>query len=432
MAFPIKTHTDANIVAAELERVLPNVPTLFEREDTFYSTIQKRDVERIGTRDMRVPLELRTGGSFGHFDPDGGDLGLGSAPYYDKATVNTVHLKHAVQWTKKMEWATDDSRKAVINHLRQLLAKGMAEFRRNVDSLCMTTGDGILAKVSAVSNDATNDTLTLAATSGSGSGFGARLLRYQMPVAVVSSDKNTNRTAGTDKVINFLDLANKQVKYAAGSQLAQTNDFLVVGGLGNVTGSNLISINGVQYHHNTSVSSGTWQGMDKATVPEIRPNKVTVSGALSIPNVRLAINKVGDRLGSDAVPKMVAWMHPAQKQAYEEMAILMSQIQRGPSGSPGFDPAFGDNMQIAGIPIKTHFSWDRTRIDFIANEIWGRAEFHPAGFYEVDGRRIFEIRGSSGGVATSQIFYITASFNLFVKNPAQIVFLESLTVPSGY
>ena len=31
---------------------------------------------------------------------------------------------------------------------------------------------------------------------------------------------------------------------------------------------------------------------------------------------------------------------------------------------------------------------------------------HPAGFYEVNGRKIFEIRGASGGVATSQIFYV--------------------------
>ncbi|HEU4638240.1 MAG TPA: hypothetical protein VFS84_05270, partial [Candidatus Binatia bacterium] len=79
-----------------------------------------------------------------------------------------------------------------------------------------------------------------------------------------------------------------------------------------------------------------------------------------------------------------------------------------------------------------HFSWDKTRIDFIANDAWGRAEMHPVGFYTVDGRRIFEIRGASGGVATSQIFYLCASFNFFVRNPAEVAFIYGLTVPAGY
>jgi len=89
-------------------------------------------------------------------------------------------------------------------------------------------------------------------------------------------------------------------------------------------------------------------------------------------------------------------------------------------------------MQLAGAPVKTSYSWDKTRIDFVVADVWGRAEMHPADFYTVDGRRIFEIRGSSGGVATSQIFYITASFNLFVSNPAVCSYISGLTVPTGY
>ena len=66
------------------------------------------------------------------------------------------------------------------------------------------------------------------------------------------------------------------------------------------------------------------------------------------------------------------------------------------------------------------------------NEVWGRAEFHPAGFYEEEGRKIFELRGSSGGVAAASIFYLVASFNLFVDNPAGCSYIDGLTVPSGY
>ena len=93
---------------------------------------------------------------------------------------------------------------------------------------------------------------------------------------------------------------------------------------------------------------------------------------------------------------------------------------------------FGDAMQLAGSPLKTSYMWDKTRIDFINLSTWGRAELHPAKFYDVEGRKIFEVRGASGGVATSQVFYITASFNLFNMNPAAGAYVYGLTVPTGY
>jgi hypothetical protein len=124
-------------------------------------------------------------------------------------------------------------------------------------------------------------------------------------------------------------------------------------------------------------------------------------------------------------------MHPCQKQAYEELGQLVSIINKNPK-QDALDLYFSDNMQMAGAPVKCSFSWDKSRIDFILNEVWGRAEMHPAGFYTVDGRKIFELRGASGGVKTSQIFYITASFNLFVNNPAACSYIDGLTVPTGY
>jgi hypothetical protein len=143
------------------------------------------------------------------------------------------------------------------------------------------------------------------------------------------------------------------------------------------------------------------------------------------------MNQVGERLGMDAVIKTEAWMHPCQVQAYEELGQLVSIINKE-AKQQSFDLYFNDNLQIAGAPIRKSFSWDKKRIDFVAKEVWGRAEFHPAGFYDVEGRKLFEIRGSSGGVAASQVFYIVASFNLFTNNPAASVYIDNLAVPSGY
>ena len=91
--------TEAQIVALELERVYPKVPTLFDREGVFFAALEKRPVEIVSNRDMRVPLELRPGGNSGHLNPDGGDLGRGDAPTYDKAVIHPVYTVHRVEVT---------------------------------------------------------------------------------------------------------------------------------------------------------------------------------------------------------------------------------------------------------------------------------------------------------------------------------------------
>jgi len=154
---------------------------------------------------------------------------------------------------------------------------------------------------------------------------------------------------------------------------------------------------------------------------------------LTLPLPRLAINKIGDRVGMDTKRRCTAWTHPAQQQAYEELGFNVTRIDKQ-AKEEGLDLYFNDNMQIAGAPLKTSYSWNRTRIDFIDQDVWGRAEMHPPGFYQNpdDGRKVFEIRGPSGGVATAWIFYIIASFNLFMNQPAGASYISSLVVPSGY
>src|SRR5574339_708012 len=314
---------ETQVASTELETVRKDLPTLFERTDTFYSTIDKRDVEKVSNIAMRVPMEIRPGGKPGHFNPEDGSLGLGAGPTFDKATVTVQHLKYGVQWTKKAEWATDDARKAIVNTARYLVAKAMAEFRRFLDTLCIgSAGNGVLGTVSAISTTTGTDTVTLASD-----GFGAKLLRYAQDIAIFSSDLTTNRTGGTDKEITYLDVPTKTIKFATQSGLT-VGDKIVVGGLGNVTGTAAVSINGIPYHHNNA-TTGTWQGLDRATVPEIKSNGVDAnSGTLALSFVRRAINQVGDRVGFENMKKVLAWMHPCQKQAYEELGQQVSIIQK--------------------------------------------------------------------------------------------------------
>jgi hypothetical protein len=195
-----------------------------------------------------------------------------------------------------------------------------------------------------------------------------------------------------------------------------------------------VGLLGTKYH-NSNASTGTWLGFDRALTPEIRASRTNGNAsALTLPLPRLAINKLGDRVGLKNRKKIQAWTHPAQQQAYEELAQNIMQINKGNS-EEGMNLYFNnENIRMAGAPLKTSYSWDRTRIDFIDLDVWGRAELHPAGFYKNpdNGQRVWEIRGPSGGVATSWIFYIVASFNIFMNNPAASTYIDTLAVPSGY
>ena len=128
------TVVESVVAGTELERVLPKVTTVFESDDTFLGNIKKRDVEVVSYREMRAPMELRPGGRFQYFNPDGGDLGRGGGPTWDKAVVRPVFLSENIEYTKLTQWSTDDRRKSVINAVRRLTAGATVEIKRQLDA----------------------------------------------------------------------------------------------------------------------------------------------------------------------------------------------------------------------------------------------------------------------------------------------------------
>jgi hypothetical protein len=412
--------TEAQVEALELERVIPKVRTVFERDDKFFANIKKRNVEKISNRQMRVPLELRPGGSFQYFNADGGDLGRGGAQQFDKAVLTSVFVSENIEYTKLSQWATDNARKAIISSVRRLTATALDELRRQLDAQMMQSGNGVIGTVTTDTPAGGSNVITLTTD-----GFGARLMRFGQTVQVFDTTLATNRGSG---VITNWDIENKTISITPQIAGVIGGDLIVTAGISTPTA--LPALFGVPYHH-SNASTGTWLGFSRSTTPEIRSNRVNgASSALTLPLPRLAVNKIGNRVGIDNNFNPNAWMHPAQKQAYEEIGQLVTQIFKEPK-EEGLDLYF-DRMQMAGAPVKTSYNWDRTRIDFVVDDVWGRAEILPIGFYMTDGRRIFEIRGASGGVATADIFYLTVGMQTFVNNPAATAYIDALAVPAGY
>lgn len=53
----------SEIVAMELERVIPQMRTLFERDDMFYKALDRKPI-RINNRTMSIPLIIKPGHEF--------------------------------------------------------------------------------------------------------------------------------------------------------------------------------------------------------------------------------------------------------------------------------------------------------------------------------------------------------------------------------
>lgn len=410
---------NSDVVALELEKVLPTIRILYETDDFFYSNIKKRDVEQISNRQMRIPLEIAPGGAFQYFDADGGDLGRGGGPVWDKAVVQCIFVSENIEYTKLAEWGTNSSRKAVTQAVRRLVARSMLELRRQLDAQLQQNGTGSIGTISNVSTSGGVDTYTC-----NSDGFGVRLMRQGQTVQVFDAALATNK--GAAEIITW-NVVSKQISVASIPGVIAT-DIIVANGISTPTA--LPAIYGVPYH-DSDASTGTWLGFDRSTTPQIRASRVDGGGnPLSLPLPRLAINNIGNRVGLDNSFNPVAWMHPCQKQAYEAIGQLVTTIFKKPTDE-SLNMYF-DKMQMAGAPVREHFNWNQKRIDFISGEVWGRAEILPLGFYRSDDRTIFEIRGASGGVATADIFYMVNGLQTYANNPAACSYIDNLQVPAGY
>ena len=310
---------EPNVVALELEKVLPDVQTLFEQDGPFFNAIKKKNVEKISYRQMRVPLKLRPGGNFGYYNPNGGDLGRGSGSQWDKAVVQSVFLKEGIEYTKLVADATDDSRKSVKNAVREMVGNAMDEFKKQLDSQAMQSGTGQVGTISSVTTSGGIDTVVLTNT------FGAKLVRYNQVVSVFDTTMATNRGSAT---ITQWDVANNTIQLTPAIANIAATDVLITEGIDSPL--SMPALYGVPYQH-SNASTGTWLGFSRASTPEIRANRVNGGGAaFAIPLPRLAINQIGNRVGIDNNFNPKAWLHPAQKQAYEDVGQSVSFIQKQP------------------------------------------------------------------------------------------------------
>jgi len=413
---------NAQTVALQLEKVRDKVPLLYERDDVLLSMIQQRgDVEKVSSRNMRLPLQINPGGKAGSYNADGGDLGRGSGTSYDFASVTPIFFRFAIEITKLVEYAGNSREKSIANAAKREVANGMKQFRSFLDKVVQTAGNGVLGTIGSVAGAVfTMDTPP-----------GAALVYPGQTIQVYDATLTTNR--GSAVVVSADPISATQkitVDAAPGGTVA--TDVIVHDGL---AGASPVSLFGVKYHQNNAIT-GTWLGLNRATYPvQLATPRVNAANSALVPgHVRLAINKVRKALGINQVAKLIAYTSVEQEHAWENLGITISQvIKEGPGGSANdLDLLFSGKKTMSGVPIKSSINADQTRIDFLDLSHWGRAVMKDIDYFEVGGQTVFPIYGGSGGLAAAYVFYFDTGFQLFTDSPRSGSFVDALSRPSGY
>jgi hypothetical protein len=416
---------NAQSVALQLEKVRDKLPLLYERDDILLTMIQQRgDVERVSSRNMRLPLQIRPGGKAGLANLDGGDLGRGSGTVYDVAQISPIFFRHAVEISKLVEYASNAPEKAIENAAKREVKNAMAQFRAFLDKVIQTNGNGVLGTISSIAGN----TLTMTKPPGS------MLVYFNQTIQVYDSTLTTNRNTAGSVVTNVT-----AVDPFAGTITVDTvpagtvaNDVIVHDGL---TGAQPTSLFGILYHQ-TNATTGTWLNLNRATYPvELATPRVNGNNAALTPGaVRLAINKVRKALGSNQVGKLIAYTSLEQEHAWEQLGVTISQIIKEGAGgrASDLDLLFTGEKTMAGVPIKSSINANSSRVDFLDLTHWGRAVMQDVDFYDVGGQTVFPIYGISGGLAAAYIFYFVTGFQVWNDSPRSGAFIDNLAIPTGY
>jgi len=413
---------NANVLALQLEKVRDKVPLLYERDDILLTMIQQRgDIERVSSRNMRLPLQLVPGGKAGSYNADGGDLGRGSGSQYDVAQVSPIFFRFAVEMTKLAQYATTGRERAVEDNAKREVVNGMRQFRSFLDKLMQTAGNGVLGTVGSFATT----TWTMSTPPG------AALVYPGQTIQVYDPTLTTNR--GTANVVSADPISGTQTIVVDGNPTGLTaGDVIVHDGL---SGASPVSLFGIKYHQNNA-TTGTWLNLNRATYPiQLATPRVNAGNAALTPAaVRLAINKVRKALGINHLSKLIAYMAVEQEHAWENLGITVSQVikEGGSQGGNDLDLLFTGRKTMSGVPIKSSVNADQTRVDFLDLSHWGRAVLKDIDFYEVNGNTVFPIYGASGGLAASFIFYFDTAFQIWNDSPRSGAYIDTLARPSGY
>jgi hypothetical protein len=439
-------------IAVELEKVQAMVYPQFMSDCLLYNRMQNFNNYKVSDRLTRIPLLAQPGSTFGQFDPDGvsDSMGLGGAEQYIVGVASIVYFNQAVQVTKRAEWATDGSVKAVTDVYKDAFKINLKQFRTNLESLlCFSDGSGVIGTLLQTPPSSTQQNFLQVNNSNS---FQAGST-YQVFAAGYGTNRGVILVASVDSANNIIYLvlggAGGSNYYPTGT--IATDVFLVSGAPGGTTvdyqpdsytsATVSASLNGIPLINFNSVG-GTWFGVDKTT-PGVQGvlNPAYVSGdndALT-PQIFQELESFLQRQNGSDADELLNYFVTAnvdQITAWENYSLYTNDFgtafrdQDGSESKTRKDGlAKGRVKTMAGHEIigNGNIKAVPQRIDLLNEKYLGRTESRPASLFEVGGVTVFP--AWNNGIAPVSLFYYVIGTQTFTCKPRAGAYSDNLLNP---
>src|SRR5208283_2039096 len=410
----------------QIEAVRPEVPLLYQLDKTLLGLIKKKakGLQTVSSRAYRAPVEITAGGAINQFNPDGGNLGRGSALKTEFMLINQFYFNFAVEYTALAEIATDDKEKAVENYVTRQMTRMMEQFQAGIEAL-LAYGD----------SSGTYDTVVSVAgqvvsVNNANQFFDNQIVQVFNAAGTVLRGVFQILTA--DALANTLT-ADPSTPLPAG--ILATDALSVNGCVGpSVAASSLNGINTLQL--NSSV--GNYLGIQRSaylgrlSTPFIARN----NSFLPPQRARALINLVRTAMGIESpdASKFVWHMNVDQEAAIENIGLIVSTLIMNQMKGENSEDMLKKSppKTFGGRPIFANIHAQPGRIDGLPLEHWFRAEIQPLDFYEVNGQTLFPIYGNDGGLAASFITYLWWGWNLASENVRAGCYSTGNGIPTGY
>lgn len=418
--------TNADVLSLQQEKVRAKLPELFETSNFLVAEVERNaEVEQVSTRDYRIPIVVSYGGDYGTFDPDGGDMGLGSGPITKHYVTSYFPIKFGIQLTNLQMYATAKSEQAVKNAFALVMAKAMKQFQAQEDASFHTAGNGVIATATAQTTTSSKTVYTLDTS------FSTQLLRRGMPVKVYPNDLSVGPRARTDDGTKttfrcaIVDPVSGKVTLDDTVASAAATDKIVFDG---VSGATPTWKKGM-YSFLSTATTGNLMSLDRAANPEIISNWQTANGPLSGLHGMFLLDAIEQR--RDDLGNLVAVFHMKQRSAWYKAGMAISEWQRGKADAMiDVVPKRAKEFQFAGIRAVVDKHQDRTRVDVLNLKRWGRAVLKDLDWYQVGDRKIFPLRGTSGGIAAGVLLYLELHSDWYTDDVGCQGFISGLTIPT--
>jgi len=416
------SYSNTDMLFMESEKIYPKLQEWVNRFDTPANLIPKRDVQMVSERDFRIPSVTDDPGREGTYDPNFGEIGRGQNMKGAVMISTFMPTRMSFELSQLSMDATGDNGQAVKSTFKYVMGRAIPGFAAFQNRLFFTDGTPTLATASAQATVGGFTQYTLTNV------FGARRVRRGQFVAIYDSTLTTLRATAR---ITWVDYKNRIVQMASTIAGAAATDVLCFEG---VSGASPVGMLGL-YYWNSSATTGTTAGVNRANEPEIWANSVSGAGGL---NYILGLNlfhAMLERRGASSLDGMIGIAGLPQHAAAvgQVTNIQRIDIQGATPEMKDLLPKVQTEFPFAGVRHKVVPFQDASRLDWISpQETWGVARLHDVKYFEIGGQRFFPIYGAGGSPNAGIWFAMVANQNYFCANPGANGFISALPINAPY